>query len=130
MLQQCACRDIEHAGSLESTRKASVALGCASSYSLAACKRTQHCWQITPNIVESYMLRPFEHPVACCWMLLRVVAQSLKLVKLLSPCKRTQHCWELLRPCARSLTPLSCYPNFPRAQYLDMRTVRHELIVK
>ena len=24
------------------------------------------------------MLRPFAHPVACCWMLLRVVAQSLK----------------------------------------------------
>ena len=39
------------------------------------------------------MLRPFAHPVACCWMLLRVVAQSLKPVKLLAPCKRTQHCW-------------------------------------
>ena len=30
------------------------------------------------------MLRPFEHPVACCWLLLRVVAQSLKPVKLFS----------------------------------------------
>ena len=30
------------------------------------------------------MLRPFEHPVACCWMLLHVVAQSLKPVKLFS----------------------------------------------
>ena len=30
------------------------------------------------------MLRPFVHPVACCWMLLRVVAQSLKPVKLFS----------------------------------------------
>ena len=30
------------------------------------------------------MLRPFVHPVACCWMLLRVVAQSLKPVKLSS----------------------------------------------
>ena len=30
------------------------------------------------------MLRPFAHPVACCWMLLRVVAQSLKQVKLFS----------------------------------------------
>ena len=28
------------------------------------------------------MLRPLAHPVACCWMLLRVVAQSLKPVKL------------------------------------------------
>ena len=30
------------------------------------------------------MLRPVAHPVACCWMLLCVVAQSLKLVKLFS----------------------------------------------
>ena len=30
------------------------------------------------------MLRPFAHPFACCWMLLRVVAQSLKPFKLFS----------------------------------------------
>ena len=36
------------------------------------------------NIVGCYMLRPFAHPVACCWMLLRIVAQSLKPVKLFS----------------------------------------------
>ena len=36
------------------------------------------------NIVGCYMLRPFALPVACCWMLLRVVAQSLKPVKLFS----------------------------------------------
>ena len=30
------------------------------------------------------MLRPFARPVACCWMLLRVVVQSLKPVKLFS----------------------------------------------
>ena len=30
------------------------------------------------------MLRPFAHPVACCWMLLCVVAKSLKPVKLFS----------------------------------------------
>ena len=35
------------------------------------------------------MLRPFVHPVACCWMLLRVVAQSLKPVKLLASYRRT-----------------------------------------
>ena len=29
-----------------------------------------------------------------------------------------------------TLTPLSCAPNFPRAQYLDIRTLTHELIVK
>ena len=31
-------------------------------------------------------------------------------------------------PCA-TLTPLSCSPNFPRAQYLGIRTLTHELIV-
>ena len=36
------------------------------------------------NIVGYYMLHPFAHPVACCWMLLRVVAESLKPVKLFS----------------------------------------------
>ena len=30
------------------------------------CKRTQHCWPTTPNIVRCYMLRPFAHLVACC----------------------------------------------------------------
>ena len=44
----------------------------------------QHCWSTTPNIVGCYILRPFAHPVACCWMLFRVVAQSLKPVKLFS----------------------------------------------
>ena len=29
-------------------------------------------------------MRPFAHPVACCWMLWRVVAQSLKPVKFFS----------------------------------------------
>ena len=29
-----------------------------------------------------------------------------------------------------TLTPLSCSPNFPRAQYLDIRTLMHELIIK
>ena len=36
------------------------------------------------NIIGRYMLRPFAHPVVCCWMLLHAVAQSLKPVKLLS----------------------------------------------
>ena len=40
----------------------------------APCKRTQHCWPTTPSTVGCYMLRPFAHPVVCCWMLLRVVA--------------------------------------------------------
>ena len=50
----------------------------------ALCKRTQHCWPTTPNIVGCDMLSPFALPVACCWMLLRVVAQSLRPVKLVS----------------------------------------------
>ena len=36
------------------------------------------------NIVGCYMLRPFAHPVAYCYMLLGVVMQRLKPVKLLS----------------------------------------------
>ena len=59
MLQHCVCRDIEHLGGLESTQKARVALGCASSNSYA-----------------SFVLH-----------------------------------------------------NFPRDQYLDIRTLTHELIV-
>ena len=39
----------------------------------APCKRTQHCWPTTPNIVGCNMLRPFSHSVACCWRLLRKV---------------------------------------------------------
>jgi len=75
--------------------------------SKAPCKRTQHCWPTTPNIGGCYMLRPFAHPVACCRMLLRVVAQSLKPVKLFSQQLPTfllfhdrrnvaQQCWILL----------------------------------
>ena len=37
------------------------------------------------------MLRPFAHPVACCWMLLRVVAQSLRLRA--NERSNSQHCW-------------------------------------
>ena len=29
-----------------------------------------------------------------------------------------------------TLTPLLCSPNFPRAQYFDIRTLTHELTVK
>ena len=69
------------------------------------------------------MLRPFAHPVACCWMLLRVVAQSLKPVKLLAPCKRTQHRWELLRPFARSLIYLVCHPKFCITFFLNFSRI-------
>jgi len=54
------------------------------------------------------MLRPFAHPVACCLVLLGVVAQSLKPVK-------GQQCWELLRPFARSLKTVSSWDqSIPR----------------
>ena len=52
------------------------------------CKRTQHCWPATPNIVGCYMLCPFAPTVTCCCMLLGVFVQSLKPVKRV--CKRTQ----------------------------------------
>ena len=49
---------------------------------------------------------------------------------------RTREVWRTLKrlelhsaaPRA-TLTPVSRSPNFPRAQYLDMRTLTHELIV-
>ena len=58
------------------------------------------------------MLRPFAHLVACCCVLLEVVAQSLKPVKRSTTCKRAQQVpnlsgqqfWELLRPFARGLS--------------------------
>ena len=54
------------------------------------------------------MLRPFAHPLACCWMRLRVVAESLKPVKLFTQQLPTfllfrdrrsvaQQCWIRLR---------------------------------
>ena len=39
------------------------------------------------NIVGCYMLRPFAHIVACCCLLLEVVAQSLKTIKRLAAAK-------------------------------------------
>ena len=42
------------------------------------------------NIVGCYMLPPFAHPVTCCCVLLGVVPQSLKPVKLLAACKLAQ----------------------------------------
>ena len=77
------------------------------------CKRTQHCWSTTPNIVGP------NNVVTCSVRLhgtmLALVAYSLKPVKLLGPCKRTQQCWptphnnvgscwHLLRPFAWTLT--------------------------
>ena len=67
-----------------------------------SCKRTQHFRPTAPNIVECYMLRPSQ--CTPCWVLLGVVAQSLKPVKLLSQqlpkfllfCVRrgvAQQCW-------------------------------------
>ena len=53
----------------------------------------------------------FQSPVTTkvctpCCMLLRVVAQNLKPVKLLATCKRTQQLPAMLRPFARSLTEI------------------------
>ena len=60
----------------------------------------QYFWPTNPNIVGCYVLRPFAHPVACCWMLLRVVVQSSKPVKLFSQQFPT---FLLLRDCRRSV---------------------------
>ena len=44
----------------------------------------QHCWPTTPNIFGFHSVHLFAHSVAGCSVLLEVVAQSLKPVKLLS----------------------------------------------
>ena len=48
------------------------------------CKRTQRFRPTVPNIVGCYTLRPFAHSVAFCCVLLGVIAQSSKTVKLFS----------------------------------------------
>ena len=37
------------------------------------------------NIIGCYMLRPFTHPVACCWMLLRVVCAKFETGQTFEP---------------------------------------------
>ena len=54
----------------------------------APCKRTQHCWPTTPNIVGCYMLRPFAHLVACCWELFHPLAHHCQHGR-----NNSQHCW-------------------------------------
>ena len=72
----------------------------------APCKRTQHCWPTTSNIVGCYMLRPFAHTVACCCVLLgprTLITHGLqRLMGCILPMMhcRSQHCWELLHPFA------------------------------
>ena len=46
-------------------------------------------------------------------------------------CRDIEHLGSLERVAApgATLTPLSCSPSFPLAQYLDIRTLTHELIV-
>ena len=46
--------------------------------------------QQLPTFFGCYTLRPLAHPAACCCVLLGVVAQSLKPIKLLATCKQTQ----------------------------------------
>ena len=58
------------------------ASGCVQTDATLLTNISQHCW----------MLHVASVCTSCC-MLLDVVAQSLKPVKLLPSCKRTQHCW-------------------------------------
>ena len=132
-----------------------VELALAERDSKAACKRTQHCWPTTPNIVACYMLHPFAHPVVCCWMLLRVVAQSLKTVKLLSPVQtdatllanNSQYCWMLhvafvCTPCCMLLDVVACccekfetgqtfHPTTPNISFFrDRRSVAQQCWIR
>ena len=60
-------------------------------------------------------------------MLQQCVCRDISTWKIWRALKRL----ELLSAAPRAtLTPLSCSPNFPRAQYLDIRSLTHKLIVK
>ena len=72
----------------------------------------------------------FQSPVTTkvytpCCMLLRVVAQNLKPVKLLATCKRTQQLPAMLRPFARSLTEIleQAQPRRLRWSQQDIRDI-------
>ena len=89
----------------------------------------QHCWPTTPNIVGCYMLRLFARPVACCWMFLRVVAQSLKPVKLFGQQLLTfllfrdrrsvaQHCWIRLHSSSNARSLLMVYKDLWLVSFL------------
>ena len=67
-----------------------------------------------------------------CYKTIISSCSSCAYVKILS----TWEVWRAVKklelhsaaPCA-TLTPLSFSPNFPRAPYLDIRTLMHELVV-
>ena len=77
------------------------------------------------------MLRPFTHPVACSWMLLRVVAQSLKPVKLISQQLPTflfflwspKRSATMLDPFARFFQHCRGHARSLRMDYKDLRVV-------
>ena len=118
--------NIAHEVTLLSTRGRKMTLGRFRGSAIWKCELSIEK-SFVRELTECYMLRPFAHPVACCCVLLGVVAQSLKPVKLsnlLAPCKRrnivSQHCWELLRLFERSLRFLSPQSlNFSNPQSLQ-----------
>ena len=67
------------------------------------------------DIVGCYMLRPFAHPVACCW------AISWKPVKLSATCKGTQQLPTLLAVAWLEKTELDFLFQFPIRLHLGHR---------
>ena len=77
------------------TRSSQNILICQFLANQATCKGTQHYWPTAPSIVGCYMLRSCAHHFPCCCVLLGVVAQILKPVKLLATNgrKNSRSCW-------------------------------------
>ena len=73
-------------------------------------------WPTTPNIAGCYMLRPLADPVACCCVLLRVVAQRLKPVKLLATANRHN-------------ISQYCLPHTPFSQPFDLGSTRQKSVI-
>ena len=88
------------------------------------CKRTEHCWPATPNIVGCYMLCPFAPTVTFCCVLLGVVVQSLKPVKHM---QTDTTCWlnnvgTLFRLLAPSWRPIHKMEVNPVHSIIDLRS--------
>ena len=71
-----------------------------------------------PNIVGCYMLCPFAHPVAFCWMLLCFVGQSLKPVKTFNTVQTCATLVGVVASVCKKVTPENCFFQmsfYPRA---------------
>ena len=99
----------------------------------AICKRTQHCWATTLNIVGCYMLCPFAnllHAVACCCAKFET-GQTLSPVQTdatLLADKSQHYCWDLLRQFARKSVPTTSLTSINSTTPTTLKVMLHGTI--